>query len=97
MQAVAGEKGNNSVDEFFYLLSYWCLNELPDLVEVCKAEMYHPEKTYFAGDKMVYKLSKFIGLSKAKHFRSAVSAVKQHVFVKYFIQKIKFAIGKPAY
>lgn len=97
LKDLAGEKGNESVDEFFYLLSYWSLNEFPDLVEVCKAEMYHPEKTFILEDRLVYKLSKFIGLSRAKYFRSSASALKQHVLIKYLIQKLKFAIGKPAY
>ncbi|RYY07627.1 MAG: glycosyltransferase family 2 protein [Sphingobacteriaceae bacterium] len=94
---VAGDKGNNSVDEFFYLLSYWCLNEFPDLVQVCKSEMYQPEKTFVLEDKLVYRLSKFVGLSKAKYFRTSLSTIKQHALIKYLIQKIKFAIGKPAY
>ena len=97
MQTVAGNKGNESVDEFFYLLSYWCLNEFPDLFQVCRSEMYSPNKIFILEDKLVFKLSKYIGLSKAKHFRNKISALKEHIAVKYLIRKIKFAIGKPAY
>ncbi len=97
LQVVAGDKGNDSVDEFFYLLSYWCLNEFPDLVEDCKSEMYNPAKTFVLEDKLVFNLSGFLGLSRAKNIRSLISSFKQHKVVKYLIQKIKFAIGKPAY
>lgn len=97
LQVVAGDKGNDSVDEFFYLLSYWCLNEFPDLVEGCKSEMYNPAKTFVLEDKLVFNLSRFLGLSRAKNIRSLISSFKQHKVVKYLIQKIKFAIGKPAY
>lgn len=94
---LAGDKGNNSVDEFFYLLSYWCLNEFPDLVEVCKAEMYQPDKIFVLEDKLVYNLSKVIGLSKAKHFREFISSIKQREIVKHSIKQIKLIFGKPTY
>lgn len=31
MENLAGDRGNDSVDRYFYLLYYWCLNKYPDL------------------------------------------------------------------
>lgn len=95
--SVAEDKGNESVDRFFYLLYYWCLNKFPDLVEVCKSEMYNPNKIYPLEDKLVFNLSKIVGLSKAKQFREILNSIKQNTLVRNLISKIKIALGKPAY
>ncbi len=97
VHALAEDRGNESVDQYFYLLSYWCLNEYPDLVEVCKSEMYNPGREFPLEDKFVYNLSKLTGLSKAKKTRHFLDAVKQIPLVKKLIQKTKTALGKPAY
>lgn len=94
---IAGDRGNDSVDQYFYLLSYWCLNEFPDLVEICKTEMYNPNNTYQIEDKLVFKLSTYIGLSYAKQIREMLSSFKQQFFVKRLINIIKFTLGKPTY
>ncbi len=97
VREVAGDAGNESVDRFFYLLSYSCLNEFSDLMQVCKSEMYDPSKIFILEDKLVFKLSKFIGLSKAKKIRGHISSFKQNPFVKNIIHLIKLIVGKPSY
>lgn len=95
--SVSGNLGNESVDKFFFMLAYSCLNEFPDLVEVCKANMYDPNKTFLLEDKLVNNLSKLIGLSKAKQVRGTIYDFKQQTVVKKIIYLIKASLGKPAY
>jgi len=97
VHAIAGDRGNESVDQFFYLLSYWCLNIYPDLVEICKSEMYNPHKIYSLEDKFVSNFSKLIGISKAKRTRELLNLIKQNTLVKTLIYKIKISLGKSAY
>ena len=97
LHQVAGDQGNNSVDEFFYHLSYSCLNEFPDLVAACKSNMYNPKMTFLLEDKFVNNLSKLIGLSKAKQVRRAIHNFKQQTVVKKIIYLIKYSLGKPTY
>ncbi|RYY08257.1 MAG: glycosyltransferase family 2 protein [Sphingobacteriaceae bacterium] len=94
---LAGNRGNDSVDEFFYNLSYSCLNEFSDLVEVCKANMYDSTKTFLLEDNFVNNLTKFVGLSKAKKIRKTIYSFKQHFAVKKLVYLIKFILGKPTY
>ncbi len=97
LYTIAGSRGNNASDDFFYLLSYWCLNQYPDLMEVCKSEMYNRNKKFVLEDKLVYHLSRLIGLGRAKYFRELLNSFKQTNLVKHIIYKIKFTIGKPSY
>lgn len=97
LNQISGDRGNDSVDKYFYLLSYWCLNEFPDLVEICKTEMYNPTKKYEIEDRLVFKLSTYIGLSHAKQIREMLSSIKQQFFIKHLINTIKFTLGKPTY
>ncbi len=97
VRRVAGDGGNDSVDRFFYLLSYWCLNEFADLADICKSEMYNPNRTYPLEDKLVASLSQFIGLSKAKHIRTFLYNFKQIRVIKSLTNIIKTTLGRPAY
>lgn len=82
---------------FFFRIAYWCLNEYPDLVKICKAEMYQPNKSFDIEDKMVTTLANVIGLSNAKRTRKAYASFKELYLVRKLINKTKGYLGKSAY
>ena len=95
--SIAGDKGNESVNKYFFELSYNCVNKFPDLLEECRAEMYYPDTVYNLSDGMVYHLSRIIGLSKAKRVREAVNLVRGTRAMAYLISKTKATIGWSSY
>ncbi len=97
LQQVAGNLGNTSVDQYFDLLSYWCLNEYNDLYQLCRNEMYDPKKNYRLEDNLVQNLSIVTGRRLAKKIRTQVNQIKSTVLLRTLIYKFKVTRGKSAY
>ncbi|MCF4102179.1 glycosyltransferase [Gillisia sp. M10.2A] len=97
VKQVVGERGNDAVDKSFFELSYNCIDTFPDLIEICKREMYNPNKQYYLSDKLVYNLTKIIGLRKAKKVRSIISGIRDIGVVSKVIYKTKNLIGWSSY
>ena len=94
---IAGNKANEAVDKAFFEVSYHCLNVFPDLVELSKQEMYHPEIQYNLYDNLVFNLSKVIGLSKAKKTREFLTAMRNTHVTNFIFLQVKKILGKETY
>ncbi|MDB5062976.1 MAG: hypothetical protein JWP67_2819 [Mucilaginibacter sp.] len=97
LHTLAGAQGNESVDRFFFELSYNCIDKFPDLYKVCRLEMYNSKQEYNLSDNLVFNLAKVVGLKKAKKARIYINAVRETRFVNYLIYKTKELIGWRSY
>lgn len=90
---LAGCEANNCVDKALYELSYHCLNLYPDIITMCKNEMYQPHVTHNIGDNLVYNLTKVVGLKNAKKTRETLKFVRDTKVVNYIFFNVKKLIG----
>ncbi|RYY06310.1 MAG: glycosyltransferase family 2 protein [Sphingobacteriaceae bacterium] len=97
MLSVTGEDAKEAVDKALFEVLYHCLNIFPDLVAECKAEMYHPEVNHFKHDKIVYSLSKYIGLNEAKIVREKLNYIRNTTMVNTLFNFIKKITGRETY
>ena len=90
---LTGNRGNEKVDKFYYEVCYNCVGQYPELIEVCKSEMYVPNRTFNLSDNIVYYSSKLIGLYNARKLRTSINYLRDTTFMNYLISHTKTLIG----